>query len=168
MAHQDAPIRWVGEVREPEAAEVYMALENYPKAEQLLEAMRVAGWRLQADQIETGVVEWLRSDLTGQSDTPFNVKIAPSDDEVAQVVFDAMAMQLFEDVFHLQRSQAALELLGGGRFELDLAGTFGLAGGEARLEELAQRATEFRVTLRQLVLDEPSPPTNTMRRRGMA
>lgn len=145
-----------------------MALENYPKAQQLLDAMRVAGWDVQAAQIEAGVLDWIASEVSSESDAPLDVRILPPEDAVTRVVFDAMTMQLFEDVFHLQRAQSALGVLGEGRFELEVAESFGLSAGPGQIDDLVKVATSFRTSLHQLVFDEPPPPATAPRQGSMA
>lgn len=145
-----------------------MALENYPKAQQLLDAMRVAGWEVQAVQIEAGVLDWLATEVSSESDVPQEVGILPAEDAVTRVVFDAMTMQLFEDVFHLQRAKDALDVLGGGQFELEVAESFGLLAGPGQIDELVNVATSFRTSLYKLIFDEPPPPAAAPPRRGMA
>lgn len=144
-----------------------MALENYPKAQQLLDAMRLAGWEVQAAQIEAGVLDWLVLESAPRDEVPLDFGRAIDEDTVTRVVFDAMAMQLFEDVYHLQRARTALDVLGQGQFELEVAQSFGLSAGPSQIDRLVEIATEFRASLHQLIFEEPPPPTSAPAQRGV-
>lgn len=136
-----------------------MELDKYKTAKQLIGAIRGAGWLEQASQIEQGLMAWLEDAHSAEGEVSPGVQFSPDPGPAADFVFDAMIHQLFEDVFHLDRSQKALRQMGNGRFTLDLEGSFGITGGSDQLETLRKAALMFRAELRRLVFldNEPSP-----------
>lgn len=136
-----------------------MELDKYTKAKQLLDAIRGAGWVEQASQIELGFQTWLEDQPPAEGEVSPVSPFDPDPDAVLAFVFDAMVYQLFEDVFHLDRSQKALRRMGNGGFTLDLEESFGLTGGSDQLETLKRAALTFTAELHRLVFvdQEPSP-----------